>query len=394
MNKNSTASEKKTGTEPRKIHMIDIDKIIPNCEQSRKVDEKATQHLADSIKKAGLTDSISVTPRDDKYMIVRGWDRVEAYKLLGQKRIEAVVEELTDDESAERALADNLCRQGFSSVDLEIAVSKRYDNGSYGSYRELGKAIGRTGERVGQLIESRKIRERTKAAFVSTRVIIDSKPLKTDEERKKLYKLVEEGRLSSSDVREVVSNINDWGEEVKNAVLDGIVSYSRAKEIIDSRLPFIKKLNDEVIKAGRNKKTWKKIFSEVDIDQVDIFLKLFIFAKELEPNHIQEIKDEAEQKQVVNLITSITVLLSRLLVKLEKIKKNQFENIAKYFDITIKDVELLKSSGHDYAFPWEWETSEEQKLSEKIRKIKSGGTVPLEEILDKTNRNPKSLGGG
>ena len=61
----------------KKIVMINIGKIIPNCEQSRKLDEKATQHLADSIKKTGLADSISVTPRDEKYMIVRGWDRLK-----------------------------------------------------------------------------------------------------------------------------------------------------------------------------------------------------------------------------------------------------------------------------------------------------------------------------
>ena len=383
-------------TELRKIAMIDIDKIIPNCEQSRTADKEAAQHLAESIRKIGLINPIEVTPRGDKYMLAGGGlDRVNAFKILGEKEIKAIIENLDDNEAAERALVDNLCRRNYTSIELEEAIYKRWVNGNYKTRRQLGELIRLSGGRIGLILNAREIRKKTNAPLViSTQVIIDSKGLDSDKDKIKLYKMVEEERLAPGQVREVVSNINGWPEEVKNAVLDGVLSYSRAKEIINSRLPLIKKLNDITIKALRNKKTWKKIFSEVDVEQVDIFLKLFIFAKELEPNHIKEIKDETEQKQVIHLIINATTLFSRLLFKLDKINKDQFEAIVKYFNLKIKDVELLKSSGHDYAFPWEWETSEEQKLSEKIRKIKSGGTVPLEEILDKTNRSPKSLGGG
>jgi ParB/RepB/Spo0J family partition protein len=232
-----------TGTNPRKIVMIDIDKIIPNSEQSRTVDKEATQHLADSIKKAGLTNYISVTPRDGKFMIVRGWDRVEAYKLLGQKIIEAVVEELTDDRAAERALADNLCRRNYTSIELEEAIHKRWVNGNYKTRRQLGKSIGRSGGRIGLILDAREIRKKTNAPLViSTQVIIDSKGLESNKDKIKLYKMVEEGRLDPGQVCDAAKNFNDWPEGAKNAVSESNVTYSRAKEIINGRLPLLKEL--------------------------------------------------------------------------------------------------------------------------------------------------------
>ncbi len=380
----------------KKIQPISIDKIIPNCEQSKKVDEKATQHLAESIKKAGLTDSISVTPRDGKFMIVRGWDRVEAYKLLGRKKIEAVVEELTDDEAAERALADNLCRRNYTSIELEEAIHKRWENGNYKTRRQLGESIGRSGGRIGLILDAREIRKRTNAPLViSTQVIIDSNGLESDKDKIKLYKMVEEGRLDLGQVRDAAKNFNDWPEGAKNAVFESNVTYSKAKEIIDGRLPLLKELGNKIMKDYEKKETWKKILSENDdFDRADLFEKLFNLVRDLEPTYIREIKDETDRKWADNYIKSSIVLLSRLLFKLDKVTKVQFEMIAKVFKMDLKKAESLKNVGHDFDFSREWTTKEERGISEKIRKVKSGRTEPLKRVFGEIDRNPKSSGGG
>ena len=380
----------------KKIQPISIDKIIPNCEQSKKVDETATQHLADSIKKAGLTDSISVTPRDGKFMIVRGWDRVEAYKLLGRKKIEAVVEELTDDEAAERALADNLCRRNYTSIELEEAIHKRWENGNYKTRRQLGESIGRSGGRIGLILDAREIRKRTNAPLViSTQVIIDSNGLESDKDKIKLYKMVEEGRLDLGQVRDAAKNFNDWPEGAKNAVFESNVTYSKAKEIIDGRLPLLKELGNKIMKDYEKKETWKKILSENDdFDRADLFEKLFNLVRDLEPTYIREIKGETDRKWADSYIKSSIVLLSRLLFKLDKVTKVQFEMIAKVFKMDLKKAESLKNVGHDYDFSREWTTKEEREISEKIRKVKSGRTEPLKRVFGEIDRNPKSSGGG
>ena len=168
-------------TELRKIAMIDIDKIIPNCEQTRNVDKNATQHLAESIRKIGLIDPIEVTPRGDKYMLGGGGlDRVNAFKILGEKEIKAIIENLDDNEAAERALVDNLCRRNYTSIELEEAIHKRWVNGNYKTRRQLGELIRLSGGRIGLILDAREIRKKTNAPLViSTQVIIDSKGLKT-----------------------------------------------------------------------------------------------------------------------------------------------------------------------------------------------------------------------
>jgi len=389
MSKNKTSSEKK-------IHIIDIDKIIPNCEQSRKVDREATQHLADSIKKAGLTNYILVTPRDDKFMIVCGWDRVEAYKLLGRKKIEAVVEELTDDEAAERALADNLCRRNYTSVELEEAIHKRWGNGNYKTRRQLGKLIRLSGGRIGLILDAREIRKKTNAPLViSTQVIIDSKALESDKDKIKLYKMVQEERLAPGQVREAARDFNDWPDGAKNAVFKSNVTYSRAKEIIDGRLPLLKELGNKIMRDYEKKETWKKILSENnDFDRAGLFEKFFNFVRDLEPTHIREIKDETDRKWADKYIKSSIVLLSRLLFKLDNLSKSQFEMIAKVFNMDLKTAESLKNVGHDFDFSREWTTKEEQKISEKIRKVKSGRTEPLKRVFGEIDGKTKNSGGG
>ena len=206
----------------KKIQMIYIDRIIPNREQSRKVDETATQHLAESIRKIGLINPIEVTPRGDKYMLAGGGlDRVNAFKILGEKEIKAIIENLNDNEAAERALVDNLCRRNYTSVELEEAIHKRWVNGNYKTKRQLGKLIRLSGGRIGLILDAREIRKKTNAPLViSTQVIIDSKGLESDKDKIKLYKMVEEGRLAPGQVREAAKNFNEWPDGAKNAVFE------------------------------------------------------------------------------------------------------------------------------------------------------------------------------
>lgn len=386
-----------TDTKPRKIHMIDIDKIIPNCEQTRNVDKNATQHLAESIRKIGLINPIEVTPRGDKYMLAGGGlDRVNAFKILGRKEIKAIIENLDDNESAERALVDNLCRRNYTSIELEEAIHKRWVNGNYKTRRQLGELIRLSGGRIGLILDAREIRKKTNAPLViSTQVIIDSKGLESDKDKIKLYKMVKEKRLALGQVREAAKNFNEWPDGAKNAVFESNVTYSKAKEIIDRRLPLLKKLGNEIRRDYEKKKTWKKILSENDdFDRAGLFEKLFNLVRDLEPTYIREIKDETDRKWADNFIKSSIVLLSRLLFKLDNLSKSQFEMIAKVFNMDWKKAESLKNVGHDFDFSREWTTKEEREISEKIRKVKSGRAEPLKMVFGDIDGETKNSGRG
>ena len=62
------------------------------------------------------------------------------------------------------------------------------------------------------------------------------------------------------------------------------VTYSKAKEIIDGRLPLLKELGNKIMRDYEKKETWKKILSENnDFDRAGLFEKLFNLVRDLEP---------------------------------------------------------------------------------------------------------------
>ena len=83
---------KKDAGEPSntQIILIPIEKIIPNREQHTGIrDKEKFEHLKASIQEHGLLDPITVRPLDDKYELISGYHRVEAFKQLGKKEIKA-----------------------------------------------------------------------------------------------------------------------------------------------------------------------------------------------------------------------------------------------------------------------------------------------------------------
>ena len=111
------------------ITYISLEKLVPNKEQCTEIrNQEKFDKLVKDIRRYGLNQPILVRPiGDEKYEVVAGYNRWKALeKLGGRKRIEAKVVEMSDDESAERCLSDNLHHQELTPYHLEMAIYKRY----------------------------------------------------------------------------------------------------------------------------------------------------------------------------------------------------------------------------------------------------------------------------
>ncbi|HBV68562.1 MAG TPA: nucleoid occlusion protein, partial [Clostridiales bacterium] len=108
------------------ISNIDVNKIIPNKNQPRKVfDEKALEELSQSIKNYGIIQPITVRKiYDDIYEIVAGERRFKAVKLLNLDTIPAVVIEVKEEESAAMALIENLQREDLDFIEEAMAYER------------------------------------------------------------------------------------------------------------------------------------------------------------------------------------------------------------------------------------------------------------------------------
>lgn len=96
-----------------------LTEIEPNRDQPRKeFSEEAIAELAESIKQHGLIQPILVRPmQNGRYQIVAGERRWRASRLAGLSRVPVVIRELDDMKTMEIALIENLQREDLNAVE-------------------------------------------------------------------------------------------------------------------------------------------------------------------------------------------------------------------------------------------------------------------------------------
>ena len=109
----------------KEIVKIKISKIIPNKNQPR-LDfyDDSIKSLAESIKENGLLQPVTVRKSGNQYELIAGERRYRACLLNGQKDIEAIIMDTTDDESANLALVENLQREDLNAIEQALAMKR------------------------------------------------------------------------------------------------------------------------------------------------------------------------------------------------------------------------------------------------------------------------------
>jgi len=123
---------------------LKINDIHPNRDQPRKNFEDASlQELADSIKENGVIQPIIVVKKEKGYQIVAGERRWRASRLAGMASIAAIVRDLTNLQTMEQALIENIQRQDLNP--LEEAFAMEHLMKEHGLTQEqLAKKIGKS----------------------------------------------------------------------------------------------------------------------------------------------------------------------------------------------------------------------------------------------------------
>ena len=111
------------------VDKIHVKSIKPNPYQPRKVfDEVAIEELSDSIKEHGILQPIILRKTGTTYEIVVGERRFRAAKLAGLEEIPAVVRILTDEETMELAILENLQREDLTPIEEAEAYHNLMEN--------------------------------------------------------------------------------------------------------------------------------------------------------------------------------------------------------------------------------------------------------------------------
>ncbi|HWQ89773.1 MAG TPA: ParB/RepB/Spo0J family partition protein [Desulfitobacteriaceae bacterium] len=120
---------------------IALTEIETNLNQPRReFDPENLAELAESLRTHGLLQPILVREDGDRYIIIAGERRYRAAKMAGFEKIACLVQECSQQESAERALVENIQRAELSAVDEGLA------------YQRLMEEYGLTQEQVAQRV--------------------------------------------------------------------------------------------------------------------------------------------------------------------------------------------------------------------------------------------------
>jgi len=207
----------------RRFTQIPIDKI--KVINSRTRDEEHFKEVVRSIAELGLQNPIRVNARRLKetgmYDLVCGEGRLEAYRQLGKKHIEAEIVNISEDQALLEGLAENLTRAKKNVIEFARIILQMHERGM--NYNELAKITGKS----------------------STTMIDYIALMQKGEER--LIRGVEEGIFSTTFAMKVIESTNgDIQNFLMNAHLQGEIALRHVGSIT-------KLLNERAKKGLPNK---------------------------------------------------------------------------------------------------------------------------------------------
>ncbi len=224
-----------------------INEIEPNRDQPRKTfDDKALSELADSIAQHGVIQPLLVRPIQDGYQLVAGERRWRAARLAGLTEVPVVIKELSDSETMEIALIENLQREDLNPIEEAEGLQLLID--TYGlTQDECAKRVGKSRPAITNSLRLLNLPE-------------------------KLSELVRDGMISSGHARALLPLGNeDKMLEIANEIISKDLSVREVERLV--------KLTEKPEKAEKRVKKRDVYFDEVELalgDAMGRKVKVFV----------------------------------------------------------------------------------------------------------------------
>ncbi|MGH9293912.1 MAG: ParB/RepB/Spo0J family partition protein [Acidimicrobiales bacterium] len=183
-----------------KLKALPLSQIRPNRHQPRRhFDEEALATLVDSIKAVGILQPVLVREAgDDSFELIAGERRLRAAHRAGMATIPALIHDVDDAASLERALVENLHREDLNALD------------EAGAYQQLIEDFGLTHEEVAQKVG------RSRASVTNSLRLFQLPPA--------VQRHVRDGRLSAGHARALLATPDRSAQEdlAREAIEEGL----------------------------------------------------------------------------------------------------------------------------------------------------------------------------
>ena len=142
--KTPAAKTPKTKTKTTgKTNELSISAIKANQYQPRtSFDEKKLKELSESIKKHGVIQPVLVRQEGKNFELIAGERRLRASKLAGLKKIPAVVAKITNTQSLEIAILENVQREDLNPLEVSKGYQRLREEFGY-TQDQVAKSVGK-----------------------------------------------------------------------------------------------------------------------------------------------------------------------------------------------------------------------------------------------------------
>lgn len=160
------------GTAEREVEFlrIPVDRIRAGAHQPRHTfAPEELEELVGSIREKGVLQPVLVRPTESGYELVAGERRLRAAQAAGVETVPAIVKKMSDRESLEAALVENVQRADLNAIELAQAFHRLGEEFSL-SQEEIARRVGKDRATVANTIRLLKLPEAVRRAVVDGRL--------------------------------------------------------------------------------------------------------------------------------------------------------------------------------------------------------------------------------
>lgn len=188
--------------------MVSIEAIDPNPYQPRKeFAPEELAELAESIKKIGIIQPLTLRQNGDRYQIISGERRLRAARQAGLKEVPAYLREVDTRLMRVMALVENIQRSDLNAIEIAMGYQELIEAAEC-SHEELAEFVGKSRASVTNMLRLLRLPRIIQQAIVDKRISMGHARallgLEQEVVQLELLRLIEEKGLSVRDVEALV----------------------------------------------------------------------------------------------------------------------------------------------------------------------------------------------
>lgn len=219
------------------ITMVNVNSIVPSKYQPRKTfDDKSLEELASSIKIHGILNPIILRVNGDKYEIVAGERRYRAAIKLGMQEVPAIIKRLSDEDTAQIALIENIQRSNLNAIEEAKSYKEIMDLKNI-TQEELATILGISQSNISNKMRllnlTPKVQDALTTNKISERHARCLLKISNPEEQEKLLERIINNKLTVKETEEIIKNsVQEINSTQAQDVLNDIsINENNQKEI-------------------------------------------------------------------------------------------------------------------------------------------------------------------